>query len=191
MSFDLEKAIAAWRRPYEVNQAFSAEDIEELEGSLRDRVEALVAKGIPEKDAYHRARRRMGAYGAAETEYGKVYWGKLKRERRLGTELIWRLTMFKNYFTVTLRTLGKQKGYAFINIFGLAIGLASFVVIMLYVQDERSYDQFHENADRIYMNPAASFRGLRRISPRERSCAAQGLTGPPSGVKNPSRVIER
>lgn len=150
MSFDLEKAIAAWRRPYEVNPAFSAEDVEELEGSLRDRVEALIDKGFSEKEAFHTARRRMGAHGAAETEYRKVYWGKLKRERRLGTEFIWRLTMFKNYFSVALRALRRQKGYAFINIFGLAIGLASFVVIMLYVQDERSYDQFHENADRIY-----------------------------------------
>lgn len=41
MSFDLEKAIAAWRRPYEVNPAFSAEDVEELEGSLRDSVKSL------------------------------------------------------------------------------------------------------------------------------------------------------
>ncbi len=47
--FDLEKVIAAWRRPFEHDLTFSSEDLEELEGSLHDRVEALVKAGIPEE----------------------------------------------------------------------------------------------------------------------------------------------
>jgi len=58
--------------------------------------------------------------------------------------------MIKNYLTIALRTLKKYKGYAAINIFGLAIGLASAILIMLYVQDELSYDQHHENLEQIY-----------------------------------------
>jgi putative ABC transport system permease protein len=58
--------------------------------------------------------------------------------------------MFKNYFTIAVRNTIKHKGYSFINIIGLAVGLASFIVIMLYVYDELSYDQFHTDADRIY-----------------------------------------
>lgn len=150
MSFSLEKAIAAWRRPYEVNPAFSAEDIEELEGSLRDRIEALRERGLSEQEVFGRTVKRVGSYGAAEQEYRKVYWGKLKRQRRLGNELIWRVSMLKNYVTVALRTLRKQKGYAFINIVGLAVGLACFILILLFVEHEFSYDRFHEDAGDIY-----------------------------------------
>lgn len=58
--------------------------------------------------------------------------------------------MFRNYLTVLLRNLLGQKGYSAINVLGLAIGLASCILILLYVQDELSYDQHHERKDRIY-----------------------------------------
>ena len=150
MSFDLEKALAAWRRPYEVNPAFSADDVEELENSLRDRIEALVGQGLSEKAAFGSAVQRVGSYGTAETEYKKVYWGKLKREHRLGHELIWRLSMLKNYITIAFRTLRKQKGYTVINVTGLAVGLAGSFFILLWVQDELRYDRFLKEGDRIH-----------------------------------------
>lgn len=58
--------------------------------------------------------------------------------------------MFKNYLKVTFRALKKQKIYTFINVFGLAIGLAFCALIFLYVQDELTYDRFHENNERIF-----------------------------------------
>ena len=58
--------------------------------------------------------------------------------------------MFKNYIKVALRNLQRHKGFSFINIVGLAIGIACCMLIFLYVADESSYDRFHENADRIY-----------------------------------------
>ena len=58
--------------------------------------------------------------------------------------------MFKNYLSVALRTLRAKKGYAFLNITGLAVGMASFFLISLFIQDELSYDTFHPDADRIY-----------------------------------------
>ncbi|MFQ5633435.1 MAG: ABC transporter permease, partial [bacterium] len=58
--------------------------------------------------------------------------------------------MLKNYFKITLRNLHRQKIYSFINIAGLAIGMACAILILLWVQDELSYDRFHHNADRIY-----------------------------------------
>lgn len=58
--------------------------------------------------------------------------------------------MLKNYLFVALRNLSKRKVHSFINITGLAIGLASFILIFLYVQDEVSYDQYHAKSDRIY-----------------------------------------
>src|SRR5215218_1252119 len=58
--------------------------------------------------------------------------------------------MFKNYFKIAFRNLWKNKGYSAINIVGLAIGLATCLLITLYVTDELSYDRFNANADRIY-----------------------------------------
>lgn len=51
--------------------------------------------------------------------------------------------MFKNYFTIGLRNLLKQKGYSFIKIAGLALGLAASMIIYLYVREDLSYDTFH------------------------------------------------
>lgn len=60
------------------------------------------------------------------------------------------LAMIKNYLKVALRTLHKQKSYASINIIGLAIGLASCLLIMMYVYHERSYDIFYPEGERVY-----------------------------------------
>jgi putative ABC transport system permease protein len=57
--------------------------------------------------------------------------------------------MFTNYFKIALRNLKKQKLYSLINIFGLAVGMACCIMILLYVRDELGYDKFHKNADRI------------------------------------------
>ncbi|MCE7990507.1 MAG: FtsX-like permease family protein [Roseivirga sp.] len=58
--------------------------------------------------------------------------------------------MLRNYLKVALRNIRKNKLYASLNILGLGIGLASFFVIYLFLQNERSYDTFHPKADRIY-----------------------------------------
>lgn len=58
--------------------------------------------------------------------------------------------MWKNYFKIALRNILRHKYYTLLNIAGLSIGLASFILIMIYVMDELSYDRHHKNADRIY-----------------------------------------
>jgi len=58
--------------------------------------------------------------------------------------------MFRSYLKIALRNLLRHKGYFFINILGLAIGISACILIMLFVQDELGYDQFHANKDRIY-----------------------------------------
>ncbi len=58
--------------------------------------------------------------------------------------------MIKNYLKIALRNLWKSKGFSFINIFGLAIGIAVCLLIMLFVIDEVSYDKYNKKADRIY-----------------------------------------
>ncbi len=58
--------------------------------------------------------------------------------------------MIRSYIQVALRNLIKNRGYASINIVGLAIGLATSIFIFLYVINELTYDRFHEKSDRIY-----------------------------------------
>ena len=59
-------------------------------------------------------------------------------------------SMFTNYLKVAFRNLWKNKGFSFINIAGLAIGMASAILILLWIQNEVSYDGFHEKRARIY-----------------------------------------
>lgn len=58
--------------------------------------------------------------------------------------------MWRNYLTVGLRALARNKVYAFINIFGLAIGIAACLMILIYVRYERSYDDWLPDNDRVY-----------------------------------------
>jgi ABC-type antimicrobial peptide transport system permease subunit len=58
--------------------------------------------------------------------------------------------MLKNYLKVAFRNLWKNKGFSLINITGLAIGMASAILILLWIQSEVTYEQFHQKKDRIY-----------------------------------------
>ena len=58
--------------------------------------------------------------------------------------------MIKNYFKIALRNLQRNKAFSFINIFGLAIGLATCTLIMLYIFSEMGFDEHNKDADRIF-----------------------------------------
>ena len=58
--------------------------------------------------------------------------------------------MIRNYFRIAIRNLIRHKGYTFINISGLAIGIAACLLIFLVVRYELSYDSFQKNYDRVY-----------------------------------------
>src|SRR3546814_653460 len=60
------------------------------------------------------------------------------------------VAMWRNYLTVGIRALAKNKTYAFINIFGLAIGMAACLMILLYVRYEMSYDKWIPDSERVY-----------------------------------------
>ncbi len=62
----------------------------------------------------------------------------------------WSGIMIKNYVTTSVRNIKKQKGYTFINVFGLAIGMSACLLAVLYIRDELSWDRYNEKADRIY-----------------------------------------
>ena len=71
--------------------------------------------------------------------------------RWLINSLSWRMNMVKNYLKIAIRNFFRHKGYTFINIAGLSIGIACCIMILLWVQEELSYDRFHENAADLYV----------------------------------------
>ncbi|MFC1726156.1 ABC transporter permease [candidate division KSB1 bacterium] len=68
----------------------------------------------------------------------------------VNNSIFWSFIMFRNYLKTSLRIMRKQKGYTIINILGLALGLAICILILRYIQDEMSYDNYHNNVDRLY-----------------------------------------
>ncbi len=71
--------------------------------------------------------------------------------------------MFKNYFKISFRNMLRHKVYAGINITGLSVGIACFMLIFLYVQDELSYDRYHEHADDIYRVVVNDYSGSGEV----------------------------
>jgi putative ABC transport system permease protein len=74
-------------------------------------------------------------------------WSNIRRKHQPKPSA---LMMYKNYFTIFKRGFIKQKGYSFLNVFGLAIGIACFILISFYIEDEYRYDRMHSKAERIY-----------------------------------------
>jgi ABC-type antimicrobial peptide transport system permease subunit len=76
--------------------------------------------------------------------------------------------MLKNYLKIAFRNMRKNKGYSFINIAGPAIGIACCVLLLLWAQDELSYDRFHENSDELYrilLDPLGASDTHEAVSP--------------------------
>ncbi|MDE2954807.1 MAG: ABC transporter permease, partial [Gemmatimonadota bacterium] len=84
--------------------------------------------------------------------------------------------MFRSYLIATIRTLLKNRGLTAINILGLAIGMASVILIGLYIQYEFSYDRHHANATRIYrVFRTVSMENTTLVSPRASGALAPAL----------------
>ena len=77
-------------------------------------------------------------------------------------------TMLVNYIKITLRNIKRHKGYSFVNIAGLSVGLTCCILILLYVKYEFSYDRYHENANNIYRVvmkfPGIDYMGSNRFN---------------------------
>lgn len=147
--FDLENAIAAWRRTYELDDSFSEADVRELEAHLRDAYRAAIERGVRPEEAYRQAVREVGQYGAVSDEYQKVFWRKARHHGEMGSVLEARLNILAHYGRVAFRTLRRYAGYTAINVTGLAVGMACCLLIVVYIRDELSYDRHHEHAARI------------------------------------------
>ncbi len=92
------------------------------------------------------------AQSQGKTKANAWYWAQIAKSIWAGitVHIWWSLTMFKSYLTVALRHLKRHKTFSFINISGLAIGMACCVLILLWINDEVRYDRFHEQNKNIY-----------------------------------------
>jgi ABC-type antimicrobial peptide transport system permease subunit len=168
--FDLEKAVKEWKRALQKHESLEQGLVADLELQLRDTFEALKGEGLGEEEAFRTAAAKLGPPEAIAAEYRKNRSLALDRRRpwrpgRFMPALAW------NYWKTAGRKIGRQKGYAFINVAGLAIGLAVCMLISLWVLDELGFDRFHRNIDRIfrvYLDESATAPG-----------SASALTPPP------------
>jgi putative ABC transport system permease protein len=96
--------------------------------------------------------------------------------------------MSKNYLMIALRHIKRSKGYSFINIAGLAIGMTCCIMIMLWVQDELSFDRYHENADRIYRLTVDANLGAPLRAPVSNAISAPTLVGEYPEVLSAARI---
>lgn len=97
--------------------------------------------------------------------------------------------MFKNNVKLALRNLLKYKFYSFLNLAGLAIGIAICLLILLFVQDELNYDKYNDKADRIF-RVIADFKlgGNNLVSPQLGPPSAQAILNDYPEVENVVRV---
>ena len=95
--------------------------------------------------------------------------------------------MFRNYIKIAFRNLSRNKAYSFINIFGLAIGLSTCMLIMLYIFSEEGYDRQNKDASRIFrIVQTAEINGQAK----EKPWAA--TSGPMArGIKNDLPEVEQ
>ena len=97
--------------------------------------------------------------------------------------------MFKNYFKITFRNLWKSKGYGFLNIYGLAIGIACAGLIFLWVEDEFTYNHYFNNRDNLYkVKDRQTYDGVTYTFDATPGPFAQSIKSEIPGIKNAART---
>ncbi len=147
--FDLEKAIKTFKKKLSRYEVFEEGLIADIETHLRDAYEAHRKAGLDEEAAFRAAEVQLGTADGIASEYEKNRLVKLDRRSPLRPSrfipaLLWNSTK------IVLRKIKRQKSYSFINIIGLAVGMACCIIMVLYIHSELSFDTFHEYANRIY-----------------------------------------
>jgi len=118
---------------------------EGIEGDLLERYE-IECKMLGEKRA-----RRLLAWNVL-----KFFRPSILLRNKFSTRLN-QTIMIRNYVKVASRNILKRKTYSFINAFGLSIGIAFCILIYLFIEDERSFDQFHVNKENLFRIEARTF----------------------------------
>ena len=148
--FELEKAIASWRKQMEADPTLEPGHIAEIESHLRDKIDDLEARGRTPEEAFDEAVRVLGERGVIGAQFFKVYSPRRSgrpswQPPRFVPALAW------NYIRTATRIFRRNRGFTALNIAGLTVGMLAFLLIMTWVRNELSYDRFHEKRDRLFM----------------------------------------
>ena len=162
----LQQYITEKATPEEEEELFDRLEFPESEKTLADFI-AERCDELPLKITYHvtpgedPAWDKMWAYiQAATTKHPQEHpvkqkaepplWRRNTKKTGIISHILNETAMLRNYFKIAFRNIVRHKAFATINIAGLAIGMACSILILLWVQNELSYDKFHKNADNIY-----------------------------------------
>ncbi len=147
--FNLENAIKNWKRKLRSSPAFEDGDIAELESHLREEIDRLKATGLSDEEAFQQATEEFGEPDSIGDELYKTRTPKVDAtppwKQKTGMS-----SLLPNYFKSTYRNLVRDKLYSGINILGLSIAIICCLFIYIFVQNELSYDTFHQKKDDIY-----------------------------------------
>lgn len=140
----------------------------------------ILIHGIPDEDSEQIAIQLTDAYHEMAFHHGKMkalhwFWLEIIKSIPgfLCATLQWRISMYMNNLKLALRKLQKDKGISILNLVGLTLGMASVLLILLFVLHETRYDRHHAHADRIYR---INFEGVLNGNGQHtaRSCPALG-----------------
>ncbi len=153
MKFDLNSALAKWRKELRQHPGIEPSYQDELESNLLDRMEDLQNEGLSAEEAFLQASQRtLESVEELADEYFKV-WGignKKPSWKRKDDRLDFLPPhLFFTYFKQALRSIRAARSYFWINLLGLTLGIASTLVLIKYVSYEWRTDRFHSNYDRI------------------------------------------
>ncbi|MCP4724172.1 MAG: FtsX-like permease family protein [bacterium] len=122
----------------------------------------------------------------------KWFWGHFfsSLPAIINRSIYWSAVMFKNYLKIALRNIKRSKGYTFINVTGISVGMACSILIMLYIQSEMGYDSYHRNSDNIYrVVTGATMNGVTRNYSMAHGMAAPTFAAEIPGVADYTRLL--
>ncbi|MEM1093720.1 MAG: FtsX-like permease family protein [Bacteroidota bacterium] len=156
-AFNLEHALATWRRALDLNAAFDADDVDELEAHLRDSLDAARARGLDHEAAWQWAMREVGDYATTEAAYDATFWQKARHRRRIWDAVEQRVALWRIHLTWAVRQVRRRPGEALVKIGGLGVALTFCAFVLAYLEHEQRYDRFHADSEqlaRLYVTDA-------------------------------------
>ncbi|MBO6523789.1 MAG: ABC transporter permease [Balneolaceae bacterium] len=145
----LEKKVAKWKHGLSKNPSFEESDILEMESHLYNLIDKFIEEGVSEDEAFDKAVQKFGELDKVGEDVFKVRTTKVI-PKPSWEESKWMPSLLRNYFKTLGRNISRNKFYTSLNLVGLTIGIATCLLIILFINDELSYDRFHEKGDRIY-----------------------------------------
>ncbi|MEM6377243.1 MAG: FtsX-like permease family protein [Bacteroidota bacterium] len=147
MSFNLDQAVAAWRKKVLQAKAMEPGFLEELESNLLDRYDEYLIKGLEPAEAFAKAEAKSTPeLPVLATEYEKAFDPNYQAHQ-LRNGFLW---LLPNYLKVALRNLARKRFYNIINYVCLAVGILATTLAVLYLNYETSFDKMVPDADRKY-----------------------------------------